>query len=78
MRTQNITFGFTGGHAGANSRRFAWRTALTSLLQAYRVAASRRDLAEADDRTLADLGISRAQARFEASRAPWDLGRRGW
>lgn len=35
--------------------------------------ATRRQLGEADDRTLADLGISRAQARFEAGRAPWDL-----
>ena len=43
------------------------------LREAWRAASSRRQLAELDDRALADLGISRAQARFEASRAPWDL-----
>lgn len=37
-----------------------------------RLAATRRRLAGADDRTLADLGISRAQARFEATRRIWD------
>jgi uncharacterized protein YjiS (DUF1127 family) len=26
-----------------------------------------------DDRMLADLGISRAQAQFELSRSPWDF-----
>jgi len=36
--------------------------------------ASRRELAELDDVALHDLGISRAQARFEADRAPWDNG----
>ena len=35
------------------------------------VVTSRRQLAEMDDRMLKDLGISRAQAEFEASRAPW-------
>jgi uncharacterized protein YjiS (DUF1127 family) len=33
---------------------------------------TRRELMEIDDCTLADLGISRAQARFEASRWMWD------
>lgn len=36
-----------------------------------RVAMSRRYLVEMDDHMLHDLGISRAQANFEASRAPW-------
>lgn len=36
--------------------------------RALRNHRTRRYLAEADDRTLADLGISRAQAQFEASR----------
>ncbi len=40
---------------------------------AMRAVASRHDLAEMDDRMLKDLGISRAQAQFEASRAPWHL-----
>jgi uncharacterized protein YjiS (DUF1127 family) len=33
---------------------------------------TRRYLAEMDERTLADLGISRAQATFEASRWMWN------
>jgi uncharacterized protein YjiS (DUF1127 family) len=37
------------------------------------IMASRRHLAEMDDRTLQDLGISRAQAQFEASRPLWDV-----
>jgi len=36
-----------------------------------RVWAMRNDLGQLDDRMLKDLGISRAQAEFEASRAPW-------
>ena len=44
---------------GANFRR------------ALHVMATRPDVSKLDDRMLADLGISRAQAEFEASRAPW-------
>jgi uncharacterized protein YjiS (DUF1127 family) len=39
--------------------------------RALRVMATRPDASRLDDRMLADLGISRAQAQFEASRAPW-------
>ena len=38
-----------------------------------RVAMSRRYLAEMDDHMLHDLGISRAQACFEASRPIWHI-----
>ncbi len=41
-------------------------------LQKRRFVASRRWLLDADDRTLADLGISRAQAAFEVTRRPWE------
>ncbi len=58
--------GFGGGFAGA------WQ----AVTRAVRAAASRRQLAELDDRMLQDLGISRAQAQFEASRAPWDSATR--
>jgi uncharacterized protein YjiS (DUF1127 family) len=34
--------------------------------------AGRRALARMDDRTLADIGISRGQAEFEMNRKPWD------
>ncbi len=37
---------------------------------AYR---GRRDLARMDDRMLADIGVSRAQANAEANRRFWDL-----
>jgi len=44
-------------------------------LQRRRLAASRRWLLDADDRTLADLGISRAQAAFEATCRPREKSR---
>jgi uncharacterized protein YjiS (DUF1127 family) len=49
---------------------FAW---LSRVLQAIE---SRRHLAEMDRRMLADIGISRSDAREEAARAPWDLAPR--
>ncbi len=42
----------------------------------WRAVATRRQLAEMDDRMLRDIGISRADALQEVERAPWDLGRR--
>lgn len=47
----------------------AWRT-VCAMRQARQ---TRRQLAEMDDRMLADLGISRGDARMEASRPMWDL-----
>ena len=38
-----------------------------------RAIATRRQLAEMDDRMLRDIGISRVDALAEAERAPWDL-----
>jgi uncharacterized protein YjiS (DUF1127 family) len=35
------------------------------------VISMRRNLVEMDERMLKDLGISRAQAEFELSQAPW-------
>ena len=46
-----------------------WRT----LRVWARILNTRGGLAEMDDRMLADLGISRAQADFQLSRAPWEL-----
>lgn len=40
--------------------------------RAWRNHTTRRYLGEMDDRSLSDLGISRAQAQFEASRWMWD------
>jgi uncharacterized protein YjiS (DUF1127 family) len=41
--------------------------------KAARALSTRQSLAEMDDRMLADLGISRAQAQFELSRSAWHL-----
>lgn len=47
----------------------------TEFQRAYQLAqrdeTSRRNLRVLDDRMLADIGVSRAQAQFEANRAPW-------
>lgn len=40
-----------------------------------RILVTRRDLQDMDDRMLSDLGISRAQAKFELARAPWEVRR---
>jgi uncharacterized protein YjiS (DUF1127 family) len=76
MFANNVVVGFRNGarpnrgvrpHAGTVQGAWRW------LKRTADVIASRRHLAEIDDRTLQDLGISRAQARFEASRPVWDL-----
>ena len=46
------------------------RTGLISMLNAWR---SRQHLKALDDRALADIGISRAEADAEASRPIWDV-----
>jgi len=43
---------------------------LSLMLEAWR---TRRMLAEMDPRLLKDIGVSRAEAQAEASRAPWDI-----
>lgn len=57
--------------AARPGRRGAWGAWLARMLRAVE---TRRQLAAMDDRTLADIGISRADAVREAARAPWDLG----
>lgn len=42
---------------------------------AFALAAQRRQLAALDDTLLADIGLTRGEARREASRAPWDAPR---
>lgn len=39
------------------------------------LAAQRRQLANLDDALLDDIGLTRGEARREASRAPWDVPR---
>ena len=43
------------------------------LARVWRVVSTRHGLVELDDRMLKDLGVSRAQAQFEASRPVWKL-----
>lgn len=56
-----------------NAAPSGWFTRLRRTLQAIE---SRRHLAEMDRRMLADIGITRSEAREEAARAPWDLAPR--
>jgi uncharacterized protein YjiS (DUF1127 family) len=42
------------------------------MARVWRNKTTRHHLTEMDERMLADLGISRAQAEFEASRWMWD------
>lgn len=46
------------------------------LRRVWHARRTRRDLAEMDDRMLADIGIGRADAYEEARRAPWDVAPR--
>jgi uncharacterized protein YjiS (DUF1127 family) len=48
---------------------------LSRLRRHTEIVVSRRHLARLDDRMLKDLGLSRSQAIYEASRQPWDIGR---
>ncbi|MGX9967024.1 DUF1127 domain-containing protein [Roseomonas sp. F4] len=57
------------GGAGAAG----WLDWLVAMVNAI---ATRRHLAVMDDRMLKDIGISRSEALYESSRAPWDIGPR--
>lgn len=51
--------------------RLAWRRFRRAYVQALREETSRRNLRRLDDHMLSDIGLSRAQAQFEATRKPW-------
>ena len=51
--------------------RLAWRRFRRAYDQALREETSRRNLHRLDDHMLSDIGITRAQAQFEADRRPW-------
>lgn len=67
-------FNFPPARRGGALRRM-WQELCRNWRAAERVVASRRNLARLDDRMLSDIGISHAQAEFEASRKPWELWR---
>lgn len=74
--TANLIHFAPGVAARATVRGGGWAAAV---LHAFHVIEGRRLLAQMDDRMLADIGVSRAEAQCEAARAPWDLepSRRG-
>ena len=47
------------------------------LMQMRRAAETRRELGQLEPRLLADMGLNRAEADWEANRWPWDLGPSG-
>jgi uncharacterized protein YjiS (DUF1127 family) len=51
--------------------RLAWRRFRRAYALALRDEVSRRNLRRMDDHMLSDIGLSRAQAQFEANRKPW-------
>jgi uncharacterized protein YjiS (DUF1127 family) len=53
--------------------RRAWAEFRRAYLVALRAERSRGDLRRLDDRMLADIGISRIQAKAEANRTPWQV-----
>lgn len=66
-------------HAGwrreARARGPGWVGRVRDMLRlVWHVRRTRRQLAEMDDRMLADIGIGRADAYEETRRAPWDMG----
>lgn len=70
----SVTQGLVGPRRGATGvLGLAWRRFRRAYAVALRTETSRRNLAVLDDRMLADIGISRAQAQFEADRKPWHM-----
>ncbi len=66
---------WTAGYPETGTLRFKVRLGrvfrrLGAMLAAYR---QRRDLADLDDRTLHDIGVSRADVEREANRRFWDI-----
>jgi len=57
--------------------RAALRTLARAANRAWRNAVTRREMAELDDRMLADIGVTRAAVRAEMDRFPWDGRPRG-
>ena len=68
-----MTISLTGSRSMPRRQTMATlgATVQTRLARAWRNFTTRRDLADLDERMLKDLGISRAQAQFEANRPIW-------
>ena len=61
------------GFAATGAKRAALRQLWTRLAAMMHARRTRNVLGEMDDRMLADIGIGRGDAQFEASRPMWDL-----
>lgn len=57
-----------------------WHRATRQFIQSFaamrRAAATRHALAKLDNHALADIGLTKPEARIEAARAPWDISGR--
>jgi uncharacterized protein YjiS (DUF1127 family) len=61
-----------------NDVRATWHLFTQVANRVWRNAATRRELADLDDRMLADIGVTRGAIRTEMDRFPWDdSARRG-
>jgi uncharacterized protein YjiS (DUF1127 family) len=69
---------FTLNYRNAAAQTFpaAVKRVWTDLQHAVAVHRTRHLLAQMDDRTLSDIGVSRAEAGYEAERPIWDAGLR--
>ena len=76
-RSGTLTFA-RPGTAGRRieGRDAGWHGVWAAFARIRQAVATRRMLAEMDDRMLADIGISRLDAQAEADRAPWDVAPR--
>jgi uncharacterized protein YjiS (DUF1127 family) len=75
MSASHFVASSAGRGSAGDSRGFfgsAMQRVRKGVALAWRKRRTRRMLTEMDERMLSDLGISRAQASFEASRWMWD------
>ena len=63
----------TANTGRGGSARKGVRALWTRLALMRRAAETRRELGALDPRLLADIGVGRAEAAWEAERWPWDL-----
>lgn len=68
MKTQAHALGFT-----TTAPSFFAGLTVKNIMKAFRVAQERRALRNMPESVLKDIGLSRAEAEYEASRPFWDL-----
>ncbi len=75
LRTDKLSIGAHRAAGFGGAIRPGLARAWSTLRAWIRILDTRRDLDGLDDRMLADLGISRAQADFQLNAAPWRVAR---